>query len=357
MRLQLVSLAAFLLASGSAEAQEEDVEPGKGTATVRSAIYADSDSTLVATNIVDAEVAATKELRVGAHVLIDQVSSASVDVVTAATGRFDETRWEGGFRGDYALPRKMDLDVGYVSSMENDWRSHAVQVGLSKRLAQDNATLRLSYGGVANRVGRSGDPNFSDSMSVHTGQVGLTQLIDPESLVSVTYFVQRASGFQSSPYRFAATQDLLMVVPESHAATRVRHAASLDYRRYLSSQAALTASYRLYLDDWGVMSHTASVRGRYVPSDAWSLEAWSRGYTQSAADFYEWRYARAQRYMSNDRELSTFWDVSLGGKAEWQQGDLALDAKIEGIYYRFLEFLSLPSRAAIVSSLGVRYQW
>ncbi len=353
----LMAACALLCCIGDAQAQEEDRAVGAGEGVVRSAVYADSDSTLVTTNIVDADVTVADGVSVGAHALIDRVSSASVDVVTAATGRFFETRLEAGIRGDVALPSKVDLDVAYSSSRENDWQSHSVQLGLAKRMAQDNAVFSIAYGGVTNRVGRSGDSVFEESQVAHTGQVAISQLIDPTSVVSLSYFAQHIGGYQSSPYRFASTMDGALTVPEAHPERRLRQALSAEYRRYLARYAALTARYRLYIDDWGVLSHTGRAQLRVIPADRWAVEVGGRGYTQRGAGFYQQHYSQVQRYMSNDRELSTFWDVSVGGKLEWRRGALTVRANVEGIYYRFLEFASLGRRYAVVSSGGVGYQW
>ena len=356
MRLQLTSVAIALLCSAQAWAQEE-VPVGTGVGTARLAIYADSDSTVVTTNIADAEVVVVDGVTAGAHVLIDHVSSASVDVMTAATGRFEETRVEVGLRTEIELPAKTDLDIAYVGSRENDWQSHSIQLAATKSLARDNATLSLSYGGVSNQVGRSEDPRFRESLTIHTGQVTFTQLIDSKSLISFSYFGQRAAGFQSSPYRFISTSNSAFTRAETHPSLRVRQAVSVDYQRYLAGYAAATASYRLYYDDWGVMSHTGVGSLKLVPSESWTIETWARGYSQRAASFFRKSYASVHKYMSNDRELSTFWDTSLGAKLQWQHNRFVIDAKLEGIYYRFLEFPSLRQRRALVSSVGVQYRW
>lgn len=356
MWLQLILFAILSLCSRQTRAQQEASE-AKGTGTTRSAIYADSDSTLVTTYIADAEVVLVDGATLGAHVLIDHVSSASVDVMTAATGRFEETRSEGGFRVEVALPAKTELNIAYVGSRENDWQSHSIQLAATKSLARDNAVLRLSYGGVNNEVGRSGDPLFHKSLKIHTGQITFTQLIDPKSLISFSYFIQRADGFQSSPYRFVSTSNAVFTGPEAHPSLRVRQAFSIDYQRYLARYAAATGSYRLYCDDWGVMSHTGIASFRIIPSEPWAIETWVRGYSQRAASFYQKKYANVHKYMSNDRELSTFWDTSLGTKLEWKHARVVLDVKLEGVYYNFLEFISLQQRYAFVSSVGAQYHW
>ncbi len=65
----------------------QELEAGDGSATSRVLVYDDNDATTVVTSIVDVETQISGDVSVGAYALLDAVSSASVDVVSAATGR------------------------------------------------------------------------------------------------------------------------------------------------------------------------------------------------------------------------------------------------------------------------------
>ncbi len=64
-----------------------------------------------------------------------------------------------------------------------------------------------------------------------------------------------------------------------------------------------------------------------------------------------------QRYMTVDRELSTFWDASGGAKLAWTGTHWDLDARSDAIVYRFEDYARLRGRVAIVSGVGVTWRW
>ncbi len=336
-------------------ATAQDLEAGGGALRAKGSLYVDDDHTTIGTTLVDGQVGLPGRARVGAHVLADVISSASVDVVSTATERFDEVRLEAGGRAGIAL-EDVDLSVAFVHSAENDWQSYAPSATFAVEQLQKNLRLSAGYGFGYNEVGRADDPNFSSEMLTHSGQVSAVQIIDKKSLLGISYSLQHASGWLSSPYRFVmsgAGRGSL----EVHPSTRLRHALTAHGLRYLARGVGLEASYRFYADDWGVLSHTLSAGLRLDFLEHFDLRLRGRGYYQTAATFWRESYDKPLRYMSADRELSTFWDAGGGVKIGFRYGGLEIDAKAEGLYYRFLDFSLLQSRAALVADLGVGYRW
>ncbi len=73
--------------------------------------------------------------------------------------------------------------------------------------------------------------------------------------------------------------------------------------------------------------------------------------------FYRGVYPTSFRYMSGDRELSTFWDVGGGAELAVQLGPVKLDGKLSAIRYRFHNFPALPERMALLVGGGARVEW
>lgn len=351
MRLQLIALAA--LVPCAAAAQELD-EPGSGTAASRVLVYDDDDATTVVTSAADAEVAVPGGAAVGAHVLVDQVSSASVDVVSAATERWTENRVEAGARGRAVL-RGYELRLGYMRSQENDWVSDAARVGVSRELLARNLRLDASYGVTLNRVGRAEDPAFERSLDAHMAELGASQLVDRWTRVGATYTVQALDGYQASPYRFIADGDER--TPERHPELRVRHAWSVYGVRSVTAWLAARTAYRFYADDWGIHSHTATVTVIADGDTWWRAELGGRFYTQTGAAFYRDAYTETRAHMTADRELGPFWDA--GGTATLAAaiGPVLADVTLGVIHYRFEDFAALPRRTAVLAGGGVRATW
>ena len=354
MRLQLIL--ALAVSSTVAHAQVADEEPGKGDATGSVAYYGDSDKTTVVTSVAQASVRLPVPVTVSGHALVDVVSSASVDVISAATTQFQEDRVELGASAQIGFAQSTEATVGYTHSGENDWQSHAVELGLSRDLARTNAKLSIGYGFTRNHVGRAHDPSFEKILDVHGAQIGLSQLLGRKTYASITYTLSAASGYQGSPYRFVTTMNGV-AAPESPPEERLRHAVTLRLMHMFGTKHVVDAQYRLYLDDWGVLSHTGEVAYTYQLADTWTLRLRVRGYRQKHASFYEETYEMPVRYMTVDRELSTFSDATGGVKLAYLGDSWDLDAKIDAIGYRFDDYARLKGRVAIVSGLGVTWRW
>ncbi len=355
MRLQLIAALVVLLPATGATAQVDDRESGEGKLDSEVALYADDDATTVITTLVAADLRLPAPVVVDAHALIDAVSSASVDVVSAATPRWTENRIELGAKAQARLAR-LDLVLGYVSSGENDWRSHGIALGVGKDLADDNTTIRAGYGYTTNRIGRARDPVFEKTLDVHGAELSLAQVIGPSTLASLAYTVQRSDGYHASPYRYVMTTGG-GAGPEVHPSGRTRHAITGRLLRALGPTTTVDASYRAYVDGWGVSSHTAQLALTRELGDALDLRVRARGYYQDAADFYQESYAAPMRYMSADRELSTFWDAGGGLKLAWYGEAIEIGVKIDGSYYRFLDFGRLGGRVAVVTGGGITWRW
>jgi hypothetical protein len=360
MRLQLklvaaVALAELASANAPAAAQVAETEPGDGAVDATVSVYADDDETTVVTSLVDGSVRLPAPVVLSAHALVDAVSSASVDVVSAATSRWDERRVELGATAA-ARAAGTDATIGYTTSGENDWRSHAVEVGLARELARKNTTLSLGYGRTLNRVGRAEDPTFERELVVHGGRVALSQILGPRTLASIAYTVQTSSGYHASPYRYV-TDATGASRPEMHPDERLRHAIALRVMRAVGDATSIDAQYRLYVDDWGIASHTVTAAVSRELSDSLDLRVRGRGYYQGRASFYREDYEMPMQYMSADRELSTFWDAGGGIRVAWHGEHVEIAAKADGTYYRFLDYARLAGRVAIVTGGGVTWQW
>lgn len=354
MRLQLI-LAVLAATTAAARAQVDEREPGEGTVETSLSVYTDDDETRVVTSLVDGQVRLPVPVVVDAHALVDAVSSASVDVISAATTVWTENRVELGASAVARLAGT-DLSGGYSTSGENDWRSHTVLVGLRRELFEKNTTLSASYAYTDNRIGRAYDPMFARDLVVHGAELGGSQLLDERTLVGVSYTLQHSVGYHASPYRFVTT-DTGLASPELHPGDRTRHGVTLRVLRAVGDAASVDAQYRLYVDGWGVRSHTGTLAWTRELGDAVDLRIRGRGYYQGAADFYRETYEMPMLYMSADRELSTFWDATVGMKLSWTGERWAFDAKLDGSYYRFLDFARLEGRVALVTSGGVRWSW
>jgi hypothetical protein len=344
------------LVTGSGRAEE----PGLDVST-RGGIYLDDDATSVITTVAGVEGKALEVASVRVHGLLDIVSSASVDVVSAATERWDETRKEFGAGLGYDDGTRT-LSASYRRSVENDWGSHTGSIGGSHDFSNHNFTLGLGASFAHNDVGRADDRNFSEKLRAYGGTLSATVVVSRNDLLSLTYAPSFLQGYQGSPYRFARYFDSVAgavvsgpeVVPEK----RFRHALVIAHNHHLLKDSALRSHGRAYWDDWGILSGTLGTEyvhglGPFEPS------VFVRGYYQGAAEFYEDGYPTRQRYMTADRELGAFWDVFGGIRLAYRESplgflrELRAELKLTGFHFAFREFERLPERRGFTAELGL----
>ncbi|HTU59832.1 MAG TPA: DUF3570 domain-containing protein, partial [Polyangiales bacterium] len=178
---------------------------------------------------------------------VDAWTSASVDIVTAATRNLrtgaphvvQEVRKEvtGGAYYEFGV---VTLSGGYRYSAENDYWSHGGVGNLTIDLASKNTTLVFTGLGSSDQVGRSGDPFWRAQQSSMGGRISLTQVLDTKTLMQLSWETTRVAGYQASPYRFVAIggagtckSTASLCVPEFVPDERYRSAAVARARRAL----------------------------------------------------------------------------------------------------------------------------
>jgi hypothetical protein len=176
---------------------------------------------------------------------------------------------------------------------------------------------------------------------------GWTQVLSPTLLANFTFdagvvgFGSKDDGFQANPYRTV----LLGGSPsrEQVPFQRLRFAWALALHWMVPIKSAITPwiafrpYYRLYYDDWGILSHTPELR-TYIPIGPTELRIGGRYYTQTAATFWRDQFglpsyvataadpegatgafctsclkhtSRGVRFFTADPKLSAFSDVLL----------------------------------------------
>jgi hypothetical protein len=359
MRLQLIVGVAIVALAAAAEARAEEATSHVDV-DARSGVYDDSDRTFVSTSTIGARANPTKRTTVKARYLVDVISSASVDVVTAATGRFQELRNEVDADGGYRDANR-SFNVGYTYSGEHDWWAHTGRASYQQDFLDHVLTFGLSGSFTHNIVGRSGDDVFRRNQESGTGALDVTIAASRRDLVTAEYTFFHTVGFQSSPYRYVFLGSITSPTRSSFferlPEERTRHALGLRWNHMLFRDTALRLSARLYGDDWGIVSATAGAE-LVVGFGDFEIGGRVRGYLQRRADFYRPVYATPQLYMSADRETSSFADVFAGGRLGYRRplgtyGELRAELKVDGFYFRFFDFPRLPERTGVMGELAV----
>jgi len=327
----------------------------RGTAiSQRVLFYADTDDTVVLMpqSTLTADVA--PGWTVGAAYLADIVSSASVDVATSATRRLEERRDQMGLGVSWAKD-ELRTGLSFTYSSEPDFESAAGLLSASADLLEKNLTVSGEAQLRHDRIGvRGDDPLPAAATSTH-GRADVVQLVDPRSFLQVGVSGSWEHGMLSNPYRFVATGTVQRreTMPEDLR----RLAVAARFVRLLAPAHGLRAEYRFYLDDWGVVSHTAELKYLLRLGEA-TVRLGYRFYRQGGADFYDTEYPQDAAWFTGDRELGPLSSHGVGLELGWSH-DLrglfrraSLEGGAEVLRSLYDDFPALPSRTTLLVQLA-----
>jgi hypothetical protein len=262
------------------------------------------------TRVLQPEATLSKELSsgtiIGAHYLLDAITSASVAAGATRDEPFTELRNEVGFRVAQRAGRAL-MSFGYSYSSESDYWAHLFSVGTTVDLFQKNTTLALNMSWGINEVARRAGPTVYvplGGLATWSASASWTQVLTQRLLLIAEYdlFVlgygdrlgslsglpNSDTGFLANPYRTVNLGG--SPAPEQVPFQRIRQSVQLTFHWLISTgnrvvpYLAFRPSYRFYWDDWGILSHTPELRW-YLPIGPVELRLTGRYYTQNASVF------------------------------------------------------------------------
>ena len=251
-------------------------------------------------------------ISLSANYYIDQVSSASIDVITTASP-YTEERTEYTLSGDYLL-NKTIISLGTTTSTENDYDADTYFMGISQDFFGDLSTLALSYSYGDNDIYMSNDDTFSEHSKSQNYQFNWTQVVTKNLLMSFSYNIITDEGFLNNPYRQLRilTGSTYTYIKEKYPQTHTSHAFGIAGKYYLPIRAALSFDYRRYDDTWDINAYNIEFGYAQTFLEHWTAEAHVRHYSQSSANFYSDLFDQNYIYMGRDKELSEFTDTTYG---------------------------------------------
>ena len=358
-------LAAALALAGSASAQENLAPRGQAGIS----LFTDDMGTTIWSPHASAGATLPGEVETDVSWVADVISSASVDVVTAATGRMEELRNQVTLAGAREhVANDLDVHGAYTYSVENDAFSHVAQLGARLGIDDDNFEVGAQYGLSYNRLGVASDATrLWGTLWVNNLDVDLVVLFGAKTQVDLVYSGAWNSGYMANPYRrvpIAFRTDLrgAQWVDESVPDTRLRHAITGRIRHAFSSRLLGFLDYRFYVDSWSVVGHTAQLKLALRLGSELTFQVRARGTLQGAASFYQTAYDVPTVYRTRDRRLSSHLSGMVGGAIIWQLGPtmgleaLNLRLAVDGVAWYYDDFLMpvlLPTSEADQGTLGL----
>jgi len=230
--------------------------------------------------------------------------------------------------------------TGGVSG-ENDYLSRYFGTNLSWDLSKSttlSASASYAFDDVF-PVGRT----YRKSKFNQQYLLGVTQVIDKNSLLQSNMTFGYNQGFLSDPYKQVFVENAVgsSILDDVRPDKKFQWAWLTRYARHFKdlNRAALHADYRFYVDDWGVVSHMVETSWDQPIADDWQLTPRFRYYTQYEANFYSAIFdgATIGRYHSSDYRLAGFGTLGGGIKLSknFIMSGLIKDIKLQAAFDYF----------------------
>jgi hypothetical protein len=281
--------------------------------------------------------------------------------------------------GSYAEQIKnFNIDVGFAESREPDYVSLGWSVNTLTDFNEKNTTLRVGVAGTDDRVEVFFEPAYLPKHT-HSAILGVTQVLDPLTFVTVNVTLAADEGYLSEPHKFV--EKGIEIFPgvtleeafgenspnqrqSGSIFTSVNHA-------FPKVQGAIEGSYRLYSDTYGIVAHTFGLSWLQHVGPRLILEPLGRFYQQTAARFYYYNLDDTSivplhepmgtaPYYTSDFRLSAESDYMYGLKATIKVADrLQLVASYERLVMYGRDGVT-PASAyprAGISTVGVKFTW
>ncbi|MBE2213151.1 MAG: DUF3570 domain-containing protein [Opitutaceae bacterium] len=240
------------------------------------------------------------------------------------------------------------VQLEYAHSKEDDYVSDGYAATWIRDFNQKNTQLQLGFAYNDDSI----QPVFFTEARKKASRdflVGLVQLLDRNTVLTVNLSYGTSDGFLSDPYKIVQkTVEILpgfplpLTFPENRPSSREKTIVFTQVAHHFENlRASLDTSFRYYTDSHGIGSATVEAAWLQKVGDHLVLSPILRYYTQSQADYYYVNLddtpivpvdepdGSAPHY-SSDYRLSKFDAVTIGLKAIWRFNDRwTLDATYE----------------------------
>jgi len=318
-------------------------------------VTVDGPSVLVRKNFGDS-------VSLGYNHYVDNVSSASIDVITQASP-YTEQRKENSILFDY-LRDKTTMSFGYTSSVESDFDATTGFINISQDMFGDLTTVSMGFAVGDNIIRQNGNDSFEEESKIRNYRLSLSQIFSKSLIVAFAMETITDEGFLNNPYRSVRYEDATSAQgysyqPEVYPQTRTSNAFAVRGKYYLEQRAAIFAGYRVFSDSWGIDASTIELGYTLPYKEAWIFETSLRFYEQSGADFYSdlFPFKDAQNHLARDKELSTFDSISVGAGASYEFDNrdwsaikrASLNLHLDFFFFDYADFRDLTQEGAVGS--------
>ncbi len=211
----------------------------------------------------------------------------------------------------------VNVSFGGGVSGEHDYLSRYLNTGASWTFNKKLTTLSFTASVAFDEITPTGQSDVKNSKTSQKYLMGITQVINKNSLLQSNMTFAYHKGYLSDPYK-AVYVEGVGLEDDSRPRHKFQWAWLTRYVHYFKTlnKAALHADYRLYVDDWGINGHTLELSWHQPIADDWLIIPRFRYYTQNEANFYQATFDAMDigDIHSSDYRLTGFGTLGVGLK-------------------------------------------
>ena len=257
--------------------------------------------------------------------VVDTMSGASPFYFSTLSGASGVGIHDSRYAADGKVTRYFDnfsFGIGGTVSKENDYFSRGIVIDARVWTPDKNTVVSFGVNPQGDHVTSTNDPMLDEVREDQSYLLGVTQVLDQNSIGQSNVTYEHNGGYLSDPYKIFDNR------PEN----RDRYAWLNRYVQYIPwAEASFHADYRLYFDSWGVTSHTIALAWYQPVGAGWMVRPDIRYYTQSRAEFFDNVYPPQTQGMlyTADQRLGDFGGITTGLKIT---KDIGHGVTLDGIF-------------------------
>ena len=246
--------------------------------------------------------------------------------------RMDKLVWGGSASNEFDF-FSTGFSLSYLHDFNNRLNTVSIGIGGEYDIISVEGGTPIALSQMQATSEEQSKSNGSESRVLAELIVGLTHIVDRNTIAQFNYGYGQSNGYHNDPYKITSVVD--DVTGESVAGDSLSGKYLYDSRpdsrnkhsfygqvKHAFGEDSADISYRYMFDDWGVDSHTLDLTYR-KNFDDWYIQPSIRYYTQSAADFYrhslsESDVATIEDYLTSDYRLAEMWSTTLGIKVGFE---------------------------------------
>ncbi|RYD54065.1 MAG: DUF3570 domain-containing protein, partial [Sphingobacteriales bacterium] len=218
------------------------------------------------------------------------------------------------------------ISAALSTSTEYDYQSYGASIGYAQKTKNRmgefaaKAQVYLDQVTLVNPVELrppSSDPDDyhygTSGRNTYSGSLSYSQIINKRTQLTLLADVIQQEGYLSLPFHRVYLQDG-SVQQEKLPGSRLKIPVGARLNYFAGDRFIFKTYYRFYTDDWGLLSHTASLEMPVKISPFFSVAPFYRYYQQSAVDYFKAyrEHTPADAFATSNYDLSKFSSHFLG---------------------------------------------